>query len=85
MSVVGGHDRHHVRTVIAGALLRIDLANRKALVLGLGDTGLSLARWLASLPRLLRQRGLPQRLESARPATGEALPTLTDQGVQAFR
>lgn len=28
------------------ALLMVDVANRKALVLGLGDTGLSMARWL---------------------------------------
>src|SRR5688500_4375587 len=30
----------------AGVLLMLDFANRRVLVLGLGDTGLSMARWL---------------------------------------
>src|SRR5688572_30073447 len=33
-------------TRCAGVLLMLDFANRRVLVLGLGDTGLSMARWL---------------------------------------
>jgi UDP-N-acetylmuramoylalanine--D-glutamate ligase len=42
---------HHIGTdftVIAGCLVIADFQNRRALVLGLGDTGLSLARWLVA-------------------------------------
>ena len=40
-------DKRHVgRTDCGGALVIMDLVNRRILVLGLGDTGLSLVRWL---------------------------------------
>lgn len=45
----GARDTRHAvgHVLVSGALIMIDLKNRKVLVLGLGDTGLSLTRWLA--------------------------------------